>query len=134
MLDGLFPSLIEMDEETRLKLAELLEGRNEHLQQQLTLNSLRITMLRDGTPDSEQRAKDFNSAVVAPLRDKLTPQTLELLERSIDLKGIKGIMPLVVMGLMQSVNLPLLLTTVGMEPDQVEQLVGMVQDYVKKGK
>jgi hypothetical protein len=134
MLDDLFPSITEADEETRLKLAELLENRNEYLQQQLTLNSLRVTMLRDGTPESEQRAKDFSSTVVAPLREKMTPQIIELLQSSFDIKGIKGLMPIIVMGILQSVNLPVLLTTLGLEPDQVEQLASLVQDYVKKGK
>lgn len=133
MFGELFPSLTEMDRETREKLANLLSDRNEYLEQQQTLNKLRIEMLRDGTPESEQRVKDFNSAVVVPLRAKMTPVILELFQKSVNVEGLKSIMPIIVMGLMQSVNLPLLFATAGVELDAAEEIINTIKDYVKKG-
>ena len=132
MINALLPPLTDLDEETRLELANYLRGRNEYLEATRTLNELRIQMLIDGTPESAERASDYASTVVGPLRDGLTPRLIGLLKKSVDFESLKGMLPMVVMGLMRSVNLRLMLTTIGYEPDVIDKLVNMIKDYVSR--
>lgn len=130
MINALLPPLTDLDTETRLMLANYLRDRNEYLEATRTLNEMRIQMLIDGTPESAERASDFASTVVGPLRDGLTPQMHALFKKSIDIEGMKSMLPIVLMGLMRSVNLRLLLTTAGAEPDVIDKMVEMIKNYI----
>ena len=132
MINALLPPLTDLDEETRLELANYLRDRNEYLEAVRTLNELRIQMLIDGTPESTERASDYASTVVGPLRDGLSPQLDRLLKKSVDFEGMKSMLPMIVMGLMRSVNLRLMLTTLGYEPDVIDKLVDMIKNYVSR--
>lgn len=131
MINSFLPPLADLDEETRLKLANYLRDRNEYLDASRKLNELRIKMLIDGTPASAEHVNDYASTVVAPLRAGVSRQMTELLKRSVDLEGLKSMMPMVLMGLMRSVNLRLLLTVFDLEPDIVERMVTKIKNYIK---
>ncbi len=128
---GDLASLADLKPEDRERLASLLADRNEYLRQSIVLNDLRIVQLNNPTPENEARVAAFNSTVVAPLRSKMSADLSALLSSAVNIASIKAFMPMIVAGVMQSVNIPLALTTLGIDPDTVEELVGIVKDYIK---
>lgn len=134
MLGNLTPSLCSLDEDERAKLAEVIRDRNEYLEQLIKLNELRLVTLANPTEANETAANDFNSTVVAPLRDKHMASGHELLREAVNLEGIKALMPIVAMGLLQSVNPTLALAATGAEPDLIERAISAVSEFIKSDK
>jgi hypothetical protein len=130
---GIDSSYGDLDLETRTALASFLSDRNEYTKQLLKLNELRIKVLQNPTPDGEKQLAEYSSAIVAPLRGKLSEQTVELLKRAIDLDSLKGLLPIIFLGVTQAINVPMLLTILGIDPDMIEQLVGQAKKFVKDG-
>lgn len=133
MLGELSSSLTELDEDVRVRLAGLLEKRNRYLTEAIKLNELRIRVLMNPSELTESQANAFNSTVVAPLRDAMSDDMQFLTEKAINFDGIQAMLPMVVAGLLQSVNLTLLFTMMGADPDMIERSIGDVSKFIKSG-
>jgi hypothetical protein len=135
MLDELssFPSLDTLDDETRTRLANLLSNRNAYLAEMIKLNELRVDGLLNPTPAKQEAIDAFNSTVVAPLRDGLTSDTLALLGTAVDIDSLKDLVPFMLAGALRSINIPLLMATLGFEPDTINKLVKEISEYIKSG-
>lgn len=131
MFETVPTSLAGLDEETRLKLADLLTRRNEYFVQLTKLNELRIQALMNPSTYLEEQMNDFNSAVVAPLRDGMSKDMSSILDGAVNVDNIKALMPMILMGVLQSVNVPLLLVTLGLEPDMIEKLVSEINKFIR---
>jgi len=133
MLSEISGSYAGLTDEQRESLANLLQVRNEYTQAVIILNQKRIELLRDYTEAGEERLTDFSSMVIAPIRRRVTDQTAIILNDVVDIEGLKGMLPMVAMALVQNINLPLLFGALGIEPDTAEGIVGLAKDFFKQG-
>ncbi|HJP81108.1 MAG TPA: hypothetical protein VJ841_01775 [Candidatus Saccharimonadales bacterium] len=126
-------SLRDLSKEQRHALANLLNARKSYAAEEIKLNDLRLRALANPTSENEKAVRDFASTVTTPLREDVTRQTLVLMHEAIDTKGLVEFLPSVLMGLLQFVNLPLMLTAIGVDPDEADKIIQIITDYVKKG-
>jgi|GEM_PF-5788583 len=126
-------SYANLSAEQRAKLANLLKLRNEYTAELLKLNERRIAVLLDYSEAGEAEARGYATLVVAPLRRKVVEASRDLYEDAIDMEALQSMLPMALMALTQSVNIPLLLTTAGLEPDMIEQFTTKVSSYFQQG-
>jgi CHAT domain-containing protein len=126
-------SFQNLDDETRQDLADLLDSRAEYLTHQISVNRLRAIALRDPTPENLEAVEDYATEYVKPLREELAAQTHRLVEAAVDIDGLKAMLPAVLLALSQSINVPLLLTASGADPDMITLVVTEAQDYFRNG-
>lgn len=131
MMFGIKLTLDELSREEQSNLALLLTERIAYMEQAIELNKLRVQYLQNPTPQNKERVDDFNAAVIMPLRSKLSEDMKDALAESIDIDGLKHLMPMMLAGVLQSVNLPYLLAVLGIEADNVEKLVAKVREIIK---
>lgn len=133
MLSELSSSFENLTPEQRQLLAVHIELRNTYLEQTIKLNRLRVALLVQSTPEGEMQVKEFAAKKVAPLRIKLHEHSKKLRESAVDVETLKSMLPMVLMALTSSINLPLVMNALGIEPDMIEELVANARDYIKTG-
>jgi len=89
--------------------------------------------MRTNSSKDSEAAEDYSSTVVAPLRLRVAEYVNPLLEKSVNVDGLKGMLPMLLMALMQNVNVPLLLATVGLDVDNIKKLMELSSDFIKNG-
>ncbi len=114
----------------RAALGDLLETRNEYMKRTVKLNELRIAYLRDPDPAKELAISSYHTLSVAPCQDKLRRQTMDILRQAVDVDAVKALLPAVLLGVMRSVNLPLALNALGLEQDDINKVIELVEDYI----
>jgi hypothetical protein len=118
----------------RAALAELFALRNEYYAQATKLNNIRLRVLQDPTPGGEDEVREFAAVMVTPVRMRMVEATGKLLtEEALDLERLKGMLPMVLMALTQSVNVSLLMNLLDVEPDIVEKMLEQVREYFSSG-
>lgn len=127
---GLKLSLEDLSEDERAKLVMLLRKRDAYMMHSRALNDLRITYLQNPTESNAASVEAYNTTVLAPMRRDMQEDFVGLLEMSIDVEGIKKFLPMALAGFLQSVNLPLLLTALGWEPEAINDLINLAKDYM----
>lgn len=70
---------------------------------------------------------------MATERALVTEKLRVFLPQTVNVDGLKAILPMLVAALAQYVNVPLLLDAFGMEPDVIETSVSSLKDYFKSG-
>jgi hypothetical protein len=117
MFDDMFGgSLYEkLDEETRMELAKLLQLQIEH-----------------GQLMAEVNKRSIGATVVAPVRDRYFEQRAILVERAIDLEAIKDLLPMIALGISQSINFPLLFTVLGFDPAMVTAALASFKEFFEE--
>ncbi|HVX23932.1 MAG TPA: hypothetical protein VG992_01150 [Candidatus Saccharimonadales bacterium] len=133
MLGQITGALSSLDPELREALADLITTRNEYLEQTILLNKLRIQTLQNPSPAGDKQIEDFASTVLAPVRRRAAEQMMKLIQQSVDPEQFKSMLPMAGLALMQAVNLPLLLNTLGLEPESIQELVGDLSKFFKSG-
>jgi len=131
MFEELFSSMGDLKEADRLRLASFLEKRNELMLQMLTLNSLQAKQLRDPSPENELRVSSFSNSVVKPLQRSIEQERTDLVKSAVDIEGLKGLLPMILAGLTQYVNLALVLNLFDTNPDDVQRLIKYIKDYIQ---
>ena len=126
-------SFANLTPDQRTKLAELLRTRAEYLAKAADFARMRVDLLENFTPEKEAGLEVYSSAVLAPMRSDMSRQITELLPETVDVEQLKSLMPLVVAGMLGSVNFALLTTVIGIEPDQVSRLESAIMEYTKRG-
>lgn len=126
-------SLATLTAEQREKLIELLMLRNELSAHQLKLNALQIDLLRNPTEAGQTMLTDYAELHVAPLRRRIAHLLPELVDEAVEQEKIAETFPLLLAAVMQHVNIPFLLTVLGLDPDSVKSLGTAVSDYLRKG-
>ncbi|HET6746806.1 MAG TPA: hypothetical protein VFH06_01730 [Candidatus Saccharimonadales bacterium] len=129
-LSGSFDSL---DPEKRRKLADYLEVRNEYLEMTIKLNELRIRTLVEPTAANQDAVNNYASAVLAPMRAKHNELASNLVRDAVNVESLKGMLPMLAMALTSSIDVPLLLTTLNVDPDMIEKIVGEASSFFKRG-
>lgn len=124
----------DMTPEQRTNLAELVALRSEYYAQVVKISDKLINVLQHPTPEGEADLRELSSALVAPVRSRFADKQRDVIVGDcIDLNELKGMLPMLLMALTQSINLPILMTVLNLEPDMIEQLVGLATDYFKSG-
>jgi hypothetical protein len=127
MIDQMM-SLKDLDDDTRLALADLLELRNKYLSCVFMLNEIRVQALR-GTGKFEAAA-DFSSVVVAPIRAQVTEGSLALVKAAFNEEAFMEMLPMLVLVATNVFNVPLALTALGIDPDSIQELLNMIKDVI----
>lgn len=134
MFDMLSTSFASMDAADRAILARLLDKRNEYLAKTIKLNELKIAALTNPSAANEAAVNDFSTAVIAPLRDAMQDDVRALLQKAVDVDGLQSMLPMILAGALQSVNITLLLTAIGIDPDMISKLVKEIKEYISSAK
>jgi hypothetical protein len=126
-------SLKNLSRAQRHALANLLNARSLYMEKGIELNRLRLKAIANPTEENEEAVRDFAALVTTPLREDDIRQAAALIRESIQTKELLEFLPSVLMGLLQFVNLPLLLTAIGVEPNEADRFIELVSEYIKKG-
>lgn len=133
MFAGIDNGFDSLTEEQRQKLAELFALRVEYYEHLRVLYGLRLQQLNNPSEAAEQQALGYSSTVIAPIRTKMTEIGVELAKQAVDIDRAKAMLPMALMALSQSVNLPLLLTSLNIEPDMIDDLSKKLKEYFESG-
>lgn len=126
-------SYADLTEEQRTKLLNLISAEEDYLQAALKLNNLRMQALVNPGQKTQEAVEDFASAVVASKRDKLTEERRALMMEAVDIDGAIGLLYSAGLGVLQHVNLPLLMEAAGVDPDVAQKAMTDVATFLKKG-
>lgn len=126
-------SFDNLDSEERETLVELLETRALIHARQAELMRLRVEAVKSPTPEALQRAETYAQIHLKPLRDALEQQMHKLAGKVVDKEKFQELLPMVLMSLAQAVDIPLLLTILGADPDVVVEALTKVREYFAKG-
>ncbi|MGF7228435.1 MAG: hypothetical protein ACQR33_00430 [Candidatus Saccharibacteria bacterium] len=134
---GQDPSFKNLDDGTRAQLVELMRARAEYQEAAAKLTNLRVTAISNPSLSNVTAVEDYSSTIVAPLRLHMSELSLPLFKEAFDLEGLKSqlpmLLPAILMGVLGHVNLPLVLTAIGVEPDTISHLVELIGDLFDKG-
>ncbi len=133
MFDDLSESLGERDEATRLQLLQLLIERGKYNEAQGELNELRIAALVDPSPERDQAIADFAATTLPPIREALHDRMGAVLKSSVDVGALKNLLPAILAGALEAVDLRALFLVLGIEPATIESLIGRIRDYINLG-
>jgi hypothetical protein len=125
--------LASLTEDQRKMLTEALELRNEMMGHNIKMNALRIDLMRNPSREGEKTLTDYADVHVAPLRRRIAESTARILDEAIDIDKLKDMFPMALSALSQSVNLPLLLTAAGFDPDTISEMIQSLTDYFRSG-
>ena len=126
-------SLRNLTKEQRHALATLLNARIEYAAKDTELNRLRLKALANPTETNESAVRDYAALVTTPLREDITRQAIALVRESIKSDELLAFLPAAIMGLLQFVNLPLMLTALGVEPGEADRIMDLLSEYVRRG-
>lgn len=133
MFEDMSSSLGEIDNETRAALIEIMARRIEYQEQLITLTKLRKLALEQPSELHDRAVISFDKDTLAPLRDAQLKTSMPLLVRAVDAEGLAALLPMVISGLMQSIDLPLLMNVLGLEPETIEKSVEGISKFIKSG-
>ena len=118
-----------MDAAKRRKLADLLHHRNEYSAMVTKVNNQKIQILMHPTAASEQELAEYTRTTVAPMREKLQKETVALMVQAVDVEGLKQMLPMLLAAVANFVDLPLLFEAAGLDPDMIEEALGLLREY-----
>lgn len=129
-LNGSFSSL---SAEQRQKLNDLLQARNNFFHHMTILNNLTMGVLANPTPAGEEQIRGYASTILGPIRTEMNKLAIDLVQEAVDKEGITKMLPMLLMALSRSVNLPLLMTVFGHDPASINEAANKLSDYFKTG-
>lgn len=135
MFDALgFPELdfvtADLDDETRARVAEIYRLRIEHLDLKRQEFERRLVLLHAPNEAAERELAEFSRLFVKPVRLRLSEALNELVGGAIELDGLKTLLPVVVMGVLQHVNVPLLVAAYDLDLDMVKDTLDRARKYL----
>jgi len=125
-------SYAQLSAEERDTLATLIQARIDLAEKTAVLDRMRVKVLRNYTPEGETELAEYARTVLDPLRRSVTTQQSEMAMSAIDVKSLKALLPMILLGVSQGINLPMLLATMNVEPDHVEVMVKAAKEYFDK--
>ena len=129
---GINTSLADLDATQRTLLLALLRKKRQYMQSALTHMELQEKYLENPTPANLIEAENYASMVLRPQKSEINGTLTSVLQNAVDLEGIKRLLPLVLAGVLQSVNLPLLLAAANIDAEEAEQLMKMIKRYIQE--
>lgn len=129
-LSDLNNTYTHLDETTRAQLAELTRVRIELMGHQIKAKEYLLQVLANPTPDNEQQLEDFDSTVIAPLRARINELAQPLVQQSLNLQGIVGMLPMMLAGLMQYIDPSLLFAALGIDPGEAEEKIKQLRQLI----
>jgi hypothetical protein len=83
--------------------------------------------------ENERRLVDYTTEFIAPLQEALSAQVIKVLRSAIDVEGIREMLPMLALSLLQHVKLPLLLTALGVNADAIQAWISTIKDFTENG-
>jgi len=130
MFEDMYASLTELKAEDRIRLAQFFMKTNELMKQKVMYNELQITYFTNPSPEVLARLEGIQSTVIEPMSTSLKREIIEIMKDSIDIEGLKGLLPMIVAGALRYINVPVVLTILGLKPDEIKEMALMVKDYL----
>ncbi len=125
-------NLTGLDKGMQVKVANLLSDRAAYMRLSADLTDRKAALLSNPTEAAEQELAEFASVVVAPARLKVAEQVTELLKEAVDIDKLQGMLPMLVMGVMTAVNVPLLLNIIGLDPDMISEIAAKGKEFFQR--
>lgn len=122
--------LTDLDEETRATVRRVNSSRIEYLESLVKYHKMREEVLAHPTTEAEKSLNAYSRTVVAALRQSMIPDMTALLQQSVNVEGLKSMMPMILMAVLNSVNVPLLMDTLNLDSDMVEDTVTRLREYI----
>lgn len=116
--------------EEQTYLMVLLQRQQELHEAQAHLARLRLQQLRDPKPGGDEEIVDFAKMFVAPKRISMSKDAMPLLESAVDIEGLKSLLPMLVAGVLQYVDVDKLLYLSGMDADVVDDIVKAINKFI----
>lgn len=123
----------DLSRKQRHALANLLNARKELMEKEAKLIRLQLIALGHPTSENEAAIRDYAATVTTPLREDYARQAVTLIRESVRVKELMEFLPAALSGVLQFVNLPLMLTAIGVERQEASRIIEWVMTYVKKG-
>lgn len=123
----------EWGDDTRAKLIEFCERRQEFYLQRMQLDRMRIEALRDPAPDKQEAIAAFTRTTVIPLNRQLRMLAYELQNIAIDRQKLGDTLPAVVSALLHAVDLRLLLIVHGIDDEEAGLVIERIRRFLKEG-
>lgn len=120
----------DLDEETRQKLANFLHDRAAYQMKSAEISTLRAKAIMTSDPKLHEDVETMASTVLTPMRESLNEPMFDLIKASVDVDGILEMLPMLLMVITQNVDLDLLLTAMGIEPDTVTKIMSEVTGFI----
>lgn len=123
--------LTELDADERETLRRVNQARQEYLEALVKFHQMREQVLANPSIEAEKSLRDYSKTVIAPLRRDMSADVGKLLEKSVDVDGLKSMLPMILLAVSRSVNLPLLMETLNLDSDMIEDTVTKLKDYIR---
>lgn len=117
----------------RAKLADLFTIRNEYLTHMIELNKRRVAVLTNPTEAGEKDMQEYASVTMASIRQRQSELVVELIQEGVNVDMVKGLLPMILLGLSQALNIPLLVGALGIDPDMVQIGMDKGTEFFKSG-
>jgi hypothetical protein len=126
-------SFARLDEDSRQSLIALLELRNALNTQLNKCNRLMIAHLDTPTEQSQAEIDTFMEEVIKPLREQMKPFERELMLTAFDLEKLQAFLPMLLAGVMQSIDFELFFCTGDIDPDKASFFFDKLQAFLNRG-
>lgn len=131
-MDDILGSSNDLSDEDRAQLAVLIRKRLETAQANLHYQKLFLQYLDDPTDSHRDTLDLFTKTVLEPLRKEETKLVGERVVSALNIEGLKGMLPMLLLLLKNNINIPVLLSSIGVLQGQVDDLMEFVMDFIKK--
>lgn len=122
-----------LDAETRDLFVQLLEVRNKYYALMGDYNRRQIGVAKNPDPAEEKALIEYSTLVLRPVRQEIKVLSMALFHKAIDVDGLKEMLPMALMALTSSINIPLVLTVLGIDPDAVSEAVEEISSFFGEG-
>ena len=133
--DEIIAPLHELPEADRTALADFIAVRDDYRLAQLRVSKLKSNLLRTNNPAEQERISSeidiLTSTIVAPAREAHSRALRSFMQHCVNTQGLKEMFPMLLAGVLHSVNLPLLLEAIGFDGDNVKDLSAILKDVLK---
>ena len=121
-----------LDERQREALAEYLTARIDYLRAERKYTQQILNALQDPQRGDNRRIKQFVSDVLGPARGRMRTAQLTAMSEATDMDRIADLMPGIVGGVAQAVDIPMLFAALNIDTDLTDQIVDRATPVVRR--
>ena len=121
-----------LDERQREALAEYLIARIDYLRAERKYAQQMLNALQDPTRGDNKRIRHFVSDVLAPARGRMRTAQLSAMSEATDVDRLTDLVPGIVGGVAQAVDIPMLFAALNIDTDLTDQIVDRATPVVRR--
>lgn len=130
--DALRAMMGELDEAQQAKVNELIDLRREYLANQAKLWQRRMQLLANPTPAGNEELENY-AELLDQHKTRITELLAELKNEVFDFSKVKSLLPMFGLGVLQGVNVPLLVGLTGLDLTDVVRGINKLQSSLFGG-